>query len=150
MGIIEKVTALLPARSEQHDRRAPHTHALALKDDFDRWLQRFFDEPWGYGIEYPGATLPEVRETDGELVVRVDVPGFDPKDLDLSISRGALVISANRREDGQEQAIIQTVSLPRDIDLDKADARLERGVLTVRFPRTRSSEPTRRIPVSVR
>jgi HSP20 family protein len=148
MGIIEKVTALLPARSEQQDRRAPHTRALALKDDFDRWLQRFFEEPWGHGIDYPGVALAEVRETDREFVVRVEVPGFDPSDLDLSLRGGSLVITANRREDGQEQTMVQTVSLPPDVDPDQADARMDRGVLTVKFPRAQSSARTRRIPVS--
>jgi HSP20 family molecular chaperone IbpA len=148
MGIIEKVTALLPTRSEQQDRRAPHTQALALKDDFDSWLTRFFEEPWGYTIDYPGIPLPEVRETDREFVVRVDVPGFDRSDLDLSLNRGALVIRAHRHEDGREQSMAHTVSLPPDIDPDEADARVERGVLTVRFPRRPSSAHTRRIPVS--
>jgi HSP20 family protein len=148
MGIIEKVTALLPARSDQQDRRAPHTRALALKDDFDRWLQRFFEEPWGHGIDYPGVALPEIKETDREFVVRVEAPGFDPSDLDLSFSRGSLVITASRREDGEEQTMVQTVSLPPDVDPDQADARMDRGELTVRFPRPQSSERTRRIPVS--
>ena len=148
MGIIEKVSALLPARKEHQERRAPHTQALALKDDFDRWLQRFFEEPWGYGIDYPGAALPEVRETDREFVVRVEVPGFDPSDLELSLSRGALVVKGNRRDNGKQQTMIQTVSLPPDVDPEQADARVDRGVLTVRFPRTQSSARTRRIPVS--
>ena len=85
MGIIEKVSSLPPTRSEQmresdHDqegdreRVAPQTQALALKDDFDRWLLRFFEEPWGYPIEYPGAGVPEVRDTDREFVVRHSRP----------------------------------------------------------------------------
>jgi HSP20 family protein len=147
MGIIEKLSGLLPARHEHQERQAPHTQALALKDDFDRWLERLFQEPWGYGIEYPGP-LPEVRETDREFVVRIDVPGFDSSDLELSVRSGALVIRGARSDDGQEQTMVQTVSLPPDVDVEQADARIERGVLTVRFPRTQSSEPTRRIPVS--
>ena len=151
MGIIEKVSSLLPVRSEQQqERRAPHTQALALKDDFDRWLQRFFEEPWGYGIEYPGVALPEVRETDKEVVVRVDVPGFDASDIDLSFRPSGLVIAAKRRQDGQELSMTQAVTLPPDIDPDRADARVDRGVLTVKFPRKPSAERARRIPVSTR
>ena len=81
MGIIDKVSSLPPTRSEQmresdHDqegdreRVAPQTQALALKDDFDRWLLRFFEEPWGYPIEYPGAGVPEARDTEREFVGR--------------------------------------------------------------------------------
>jgi HSP20 family protein len=151
MGIMEKVTALLPARGEQQrhqlERRPAHTQALALKDDFDRWLQRFFEEPWGYAIDYPGLPLPEVRDTDRELVVSVEVPGFDPQDLDLNITPEGLIIKAQRREGNEERRLVQTVTLPDGLDLDKAEARVERGVLTVRFPRTAPASTARRIPI---
>jgi HSP20 family molecular chaperone IbpA len=155
MGIMDKVTALLPARGEQQqqrhqlERRPAHTQALALKDDFDRWLQRFFDEPWGYAIDYP-VPLPEVRDTEREFIVSVEVPGFDPKDLDLSITPEGLIIRAERRGGNEQRRLIQTVALPDGLDIDKAEARVDRGVLTVRFPRTAPASTARRIPIRTR
>ena len=152
MGIMDKVTALLPARGEQHqrERRPAHTQALTLKDDFDRWLQRFFEEPWGYGIDYPGLPLPEVRESDREFVVTVEVPGFDPDDVNLSVTPAGLSITADHREGGEERRLVQTVALPDGLDIDKAEARVERGVLSVRFPRTTPARTARRIPITTR
>ena len=114
MGIMDKVSSLLPARSGSSDRRAPQTQALALKDDFDRWLLQFFEEPWGYPIEYPSAAIPEVHETDREFVVRVEAPGFEASDLDLSMRPGMLVIKGQRRDNGREQRMVQSVAVPPD------------------------------------
>lgn len=152
MGIMDKVAALVPARGQQHqlERRPAHTQALTLKDDFDRWLQRFFEEPWGYSIDYPGLPLPEVRETDREFVVTVEVPGFDPNDLNLSVTPAGLSITAEHREGSEERRLVQTVALPEGLDIDKAEARVERGVLTVRFPRTTPGQAARRIPIKTR
>ena len=152
MGIMDKVAALLPARGEQQqlERRPAHTQALALKDDFDHWLQRFFEEPWGYSIDYPGLSLPEVRETDREFVVTLEVPGFDPNEVNLSVTPAGLSITAEHREGNEERRLVQTVALPEGLDIDEAEARVERGVLTVRFPRTTPGQTARRIPIKTR
>jgi HSP20 family protein len=158
MGIMDKVTALVPGR--RHERSNAAFDALALRDDLDRWVQRFFEEP-GFGIaDFPGEQFPEVRETDKELLVTMEVPGLDREDLELTIDDSELTISAQRREEKRHKRggatvaennyryLVQTVSLPPGIDTDRAEARVERGVLTVRFPKTETRSSVRRVPVS--
>ena len=43
---------------------------------------------------------------------------------------------------------METVPLPPGLDVDRAEARVQRGVLTVKFPKTDSRPGTRRIPVT--
>jgi len=161
MGIIDKVTALLPARGGQSDRAGAAFDALALRDDLDRWVQRFFDEPWGLDVaRFPGVPVPEVRETDKELIVQLEVPGLDREDLDLEIAPNGLTIRGERREEKRDRRndalvsevrygrFVETVPLPPGVDLERAEARVERGVLTVKFPKTESRPGTRRIPVT--
>jgi HSP20 family protein len=161
MGIIDKVTALLPARGGQSDRASAAFDALALRDDLDRWVQRFFDEPWGLDVaRFPGVPVPEVRETDKELIVQLEVPGLDREDLDLEIAPNGLTIRGERREEKRDRRndalvsevrygrFVETVPLPPGVDLERAEARVERGVLTVKFPKTESRPGTRRIPVT--
>jgi HSP20 family protein len=160
MAIMDTITALLPARRDRQERSAAAFDAMALRDDVDRWIQRFFDEPGVFGItDYPGAHLPNVHETDREIVVKMEVPGFDREDIDLDIINNELTISANRREErrdaGKDQSIvaaryarfIHRVPLPAGVDANRAEARLERGELTVRFPKTEVGSGGRRIPV---
>jgi HSP20 family protein len=161
MGIIDKVTALLPARGGQSDRAGAAFDALALRDDLDRWVQRFFDEPWGLDVaRFPGMPVPEVRETDKELIVQLEVPGLDREDLDLEIAPNGLTIRGERREEKRDRRndalvsevrygrFVETVPLPPGVDRERAEARVERGVLTVKFPKTESRPGTRRIPVT--
>jgi HSP20 family protein len=150
MGITEKLSAFLPSHRESHgrDRRPPQTQALALRDEFDRWLQRFFEEPWGHSVEYPGLAHSEVRDTDDGVVVSVQVPGFESSELDVTVGRRTLTISGVHNEQGEQRRFLQRVTLPDGVDVDRAEARVERGVLTVRLPRTAPAAAARRIHVS--
>ena len=145
MGILDKVTSLLPWRSER--RAAPPTgsEAVALRDDLDRWLQQLFEEP------APGLPSVTVRESDDELIVTLAVPGFAREDLDLTITPEGLTIRGERRaeqDDGHiHDSFLRTISLPPGLDVDRAEARVKNGVLTVRFPKTTARPGTRRIPV---
>jgi HSP20 family protein len=150
MGIIEKVSALLPSHRESHgrDRRPPQTQALALRDEFDRWLQRFFEEPWGHSVEYPGLAVSELRDSDGSVVVSVQVPGFDSSELDVTVGRRTLTVRGEHNEGDEVRRFLQRVTLPDGVDVDRAEAKVDRGVLTVRFPRTAPTPAGRRIEVS--
>jgi HSP20 family protein len=102
MGIMDKVAALVPWRRGREAERAPREDVVSLRDDFDRWLERVLDEPWGP----PGpGWLPaaNVHEADGEVVVTVEVPGLTPEDLELMITPDGLVIRGEKREMREEE-----------------------------------------------
>jgi HSP20 family protein len=161
MGIIDKVTALLPWRDERHELRPARAQALALRDDFDRWLERLSEDPWGV----PGLTDPrwalsaDMHETEDALVVTVEVPGLDRDDLDLTITPEGLTIRGEKREEKKDRrkdyhlvesrygGFFRIVPLPPGLDLDRAEARVKNGVLTVRLPKAGAGSGTRRIPV---
>ena len=92
-----------------------------------------------------------MRETDDELIVSVEVPGFDRDDLDLTLTPEGLAIRGERQAEADDEYVyrnfVLTVPLPPGFDLDHAEARVKRGVLTVRFPKTVAATGTRRIPV---
>jgi HSP20 family protein len=163
MGIMDKVAALVPGRGRHHEPSPAAFDALALRDDLDRWVQQFFEESGALAIaDFPSGQLPEVIENDDEVVVKMEVPGLDRDDLELSITDSELTISGQRRDDRRSERegalatersyryLLQTVTLPPDIDPDRAAARVDRGVLTVRFPRTAASSTARRIHVKTK
>ena len=154
MGIMDKVSSLLPGRSREPSRTSPRPDARALRDDMDRWLARLVQEPWGA----LGAT--DVRESDDEIVVTANIPGLDRDDIQIELTPDALVIRGERyeeREDKGDGAFITergerrfawTVPLPAGVDRDRAEAHVKNGVLTVRVPKSaRGNEGARRIPV---
>jgi HSP20 family protein len=157
MGIFDKVGSLLPWRNERRERHDEQEGALALRDDFDRWLGRLLDEPasGGFGL-IPSA---EVRETHDTAIVTVEVPGLSRDDLSLTITPEGLVVRGQKREDRQDRradvyvaerrygSFVRTIPLPAGLDVDRADARVANGVLTVTFPKVDARPGTRRIAI---
>jgi HSP20 family protein len=135
---------------------------LALRDSLDRWLERFFEEPWGFPAlgDFPQVPSSTVHETDTEVIVTTEVPGLDGSELDLTVTPAGLVIRAEQREETKETRgdphvsarqhgrFASTISLPDGIDVERAHARVDRGVLTVRLPKLEGRSGRRRIPVS--
>jgi HSP20 family molecular chaperone IbpA len=78
------------------------------------------------------------------LTVQIELPGIDPKDVQLVASPQALLIAGERRrpKDGghyQQMEIDygpfqRQITLAEDIDPEQATATYERGMLTVRLP----------------
>ena len=163
MGIIDKVGALLPWRRERREQPA-RAGTLAFRDDLDRWLQRLTEESSGLPAigELGGLPSVDTRETDDELIVTVQVPGLDRDDLDLRITPVGLVIRGEKREEKEDTrreyrvfetrygSFVRTIPLPSGLDLDRAEARVARGVLTVRLPKTAGRPGARRVPIKTR
>jgi HSP20 family protein len=159
MGIIDKVASVLPWR----ERRDPgREDVLALRRDADRWLEPFFEDTrtlFPDIADFAWTPSADVRETDRELIVTVEVPGLDRDDLDLSITPQGLTIRGEKREEAETRrkgyefverrygSFVRTVPLPPGLDLDRAEARVKRGVLTVKIPKTAAYSAMRRIPI---
>ena len=103
-----------------------------------------------------------LRETDDEVVVTAEVPGLDSDDIDLAITPEGLLIRGEKEETKEDRRgdwrvaecrygrFFRVVPLPPGLDLDRADARVRNGVLTLRFPKVKGSRPSaRRIPIGV-
>ncbi|GAB4100862.1 Hsp20/alpha crystallin family protein [Sinomonas halotolerans] len=105
-------------------------------------LERLFEgETGGAAIK-----VEEVREGDS-LVVKAELPGIDPdKDVDVSVSDGALHIRARREEKSEHKdndsyrsefrygSFSRTLPLPEGVTGDDVTASYKDGVLEVRVP----------------
>ncbi len=126
----------------------------AMLEDMRR---RFADlEKTMAGVPLGGRS--SVSEADGRMVARVELPGFDDDDIDVTIARGLLTIRAERSvDDGaktgerrvRRHAMFQhSLLLPDDVDTDRVEAELKNGVLTVTIPIRPALAPgVKRIPV---
>ena len=88
-----------------------------------------------------------VTEVDGKLDIEAEVPGFEPKDLDVTLEPQRLIISGKRETKDQKKKgkaiyteqhsneIFRAVPLPVEVDAAKAAASLNNGILTVEVPK---------------
>ena len=161
MGIIDKVAAVLPWRGERQD--SARAEVLAFRNDFDRWLEPFFEDTrhlFPEMTEFAWTPSADVRETDRELIVSAEVPGLDRDDLDLRLTPQGLTIRGEKRDAKEAKhrgyefverrygSFVRSVPLPPGLDLDRAEARVKRGVLTVTIPKAAAFAGMRRIPIS--
>jgi HSP20 family protein len=114
-----------------------------LLTSFDPFLNtRAFGRPAGF----TRAALPmDGIRRENDVVFRFDLPGFGLHNIEVSIDRGVLTVSAKREEEKTDSerpfvrervsgALRRRVYLGDSYDADKVEAAYENGVLTVRVP----------------
>jgi len=100
--------------------------------------------------------LSELSEHEDHYLLRVEVPGLGPENLEVRLEGDQLVIEGEKREEKRTKHLAEIVYgkiyraylLPKDAKKEGITARLSKGVLEVRIPREkRPAEPPVRIPV---
>jgi len=98
----------------------------------------------------------ELSETDTELAVRAQVPGFTEKELEIVAEPGRLFITGKTEKKSEEKKkktlyseissneIFRAVALPAEIDPEKVSAVLKNGVLEVSMYK---AKPAKKVPV---
>jgi HSP20 family protein len=84
----------------------------------------------------------ETCRKDNEYVIRVDLPGVDPKDVNVQAEGNLLTITEERKagEKGPEYRetfygkFERQIPLPQGVESDKIAAHYEHGVLEIRVP----------------
>jgi HSP20 family protein len=110
-----------------------------------------------WGRSYP---LVNVWEADDKLYAEAEVPGLQLDDLEILIHGSELTIQGERKgvDEGEARyhrrergtgSFCSKVDLPVDIDVDRVEATLENGVLTLAMPKAPSALP-RKIEVKVK
>ncbi len=145
----------------------PITGSLRLfRDEMDRLFSRFFNDPWLLPEMTGGpaaAWSPDIDVLEGykDITVRAEIPGLDPKDIEVSLAGNLLTITGEKREENEDQgsgfyrserrygAFHRSVELPQDADPDQIKASYDKGVLTIHVGRKEGAKP-RRIAVSGR
>lgn len=103
----------------------------------------------------------EVRETKDRFVFMADLPGVEPKDIEILLTGNRLTITGTRidkvekGEEGEYYArervygrFTRSFTLPEGADLNAVQADLKAGVLTIVFPKVPAVQP-KKIPVTV-
>ena len=133
--------------------------ALAYRDPFEQLqheLERMLDTAFG-SVSQPAGVYPPVNVFDrgDDFVVKAEVPGVEPKDVQIEVEDDTLVIRGersfsepsrdaayHRRERGQGK-FRRVVRVPGRLAADEAKAQYRDGVLTVTIPKARETRPRR-------
>lgn len=126
-----------------------------LKHEMERLFDRFFEPEDGESFAM-GEWAPrlDLSETKDALVVKVEVPAIDPKDIQLSIMEGVLTVTGEKKEEKEDKdekyyrvertygSFSRSVRLPAPVDEAKVAATFKNGLLTVTLPKTPAARST--------
>ena len=120
-------------------------------DLFDRL---FDDFGWPTVFTEARAWSPplDISETENELVLKLEVPGMDKKDINIIVSKGVLTVTGEKKTEKEENetyhctercygSFARSIYLPDDVDTDKVDATFKDGVLKITLPRSEAAKP---------
>ncbi len=95
----------------------------------------------------------DIRETDKAFIITADVPGVDPKDIEVNMENGVLTIRGERKEEKEEEkegykriervrgTFYRRFTLPDTADAEKISAKSKNGVLEITIPKQEKVQP---------
>lgn len=143
-----------------------------LREEMDRFASEMFGGNWltrrpfsdmsdlvpGVGLAVPSV---DVHENDTSITITAELPGMDEKDVDLTVKNGVLTLKGEKRyettDEKDEARVIErrygsfqrSFTLPDSADDEKAEAKFEKGVLTITMPKRPGTEmPERKIGIT--
>jgi HSP20 family protein len=106
---------------------------------------------WTVNNDLPEArSLPvDVRDDDDAYVLRAFVPGLTADELNIQVLENTVTLEGEYKADEAEYvhselpfgAFRRVLRLPTELDADKAEAKIDNGVLTLRLPKAESARP---------
>lgn len=125
----------------------------ALQTEIDDMISRFAARE-GTGIAEE-AYLPslDMSETDGELQIKMDVPGIKPEEVDVEVSGNTIRVRGEHKEEKEEKgrtyhrverrtgSFFRSIELPCDVKQDKVVADYKDGVLKITLPKSEVIKP---------
>jgi len=124
----------------------------------DRMNRLFDDAGRGWRHDEPASTTTwspsvDIYETEGDIVVKAELPGIDRKDITLNLEKNVLTIRGERKFEKEAKddnyhriersygAFSRSFSIPATVNEEKISADYKDGVLTISLPKKEQAKP---------
>jgi HSP20 family protein len=155
---------LIPWRNKREDRNSGtiEEHPLArLRDELDHLFDRCWRDVWGtrFADIMPATAGVGVRlnlaESENDVTITAELPGVDPKDVEINVTENLLTIRGEKKEEKEEKkrnyhyversfgSFHRSIQLPSSVDSNKVDASYKNGILTVTLQKRPDAKPKR-------
>ena len=137
----------------RYDRFNPFEDLTTLRNQFDRMLARLnpeFDEEL---LNTPWAPPADVIETKDAITIKVELPGFNEKDIHVEMENGVVTLLGERKlfkelpEKGYRQIerfygkFVRNFVLPPNVEFNKITATYTNGLLELTLPKKEEAKP---------
>ncbi|HEV2492280.1 MAG TPA: Hsp20/alpha crystallin family protein [Terriglobia bacterium] len=141
----------------------PFRDLVTTQDNFNRLFNETFRGLFGETESGTQTWAPavDIYESDQNLVLKAELPGFDPKEVEVRVEDGTLYLKGERKFESDVKkenyhriersygSFTRTFSLPSSINAENVTAEYKDGVLTLTMPKKEEAKPkTIKIQVS--
>lgn len=132
----------------------PFEEISRMRRQMDRIMDALWERPasaWGAGV-FPAINL---TEDENGFYVRAELPGVAANDLEVQATGRNLTIAGERklavenesaryhRREREGGRFSRAFTLPKDIEAERIEARMQDGILTLKIPKAESAKPRR-------
>ena len=145
-------------------KKTPDHFIKSVNDEISSILNRNFDSLFPEFINDEEVTekyaMPvELHEHEKDYIVNAEIPGIKKEDLDIDLDKNHVTINAKKEEEKEESdkhykksefrygEFSRTIYFPQEIDIEKATANLEHGILKITAPKKETEKDTKKLVV---
>ena len=131
----------------------PFDEFTTFRREMDRLWDRFFAErPTLDMFERGLEPALDICETKSNLVIKAELPGIDPKEIDISLTGDTLTIKGEKQQEKEEKEenyyriersygiFSRTIKLPVSVQNDRIKASYQHGVLKITLPKSEEAK----------
>lgn len=135
----------------------PFRDLLSLQERMNRLFsesyrsQQTSEDDWALGGTWAPAV--DIYEQDNNIVIKAELPGLDPKDVDIRLDNSVLTIKGERKLDNEVKkenyhrversygGFTRSFTLPNTVDANNIKAEFKDGVLRITLPKREEAKP---------
>ena len=140
----------------------PVREITSLQSEMNRLFNTFFDTPTPGNGGTPRRWIPamDLVETEGDFVLKADLPGLKEEDVNIEVEENVLTVSGERKAEHEDKregyvrversygSFRRSLTLPKGVDAEAVTANFDNGVLEVHIPKPEERKP-RRVAIQV-
>lgn len=140
--------------------RDPFVNMLPQMRDLSRFFNIELDDDDNTIATTHWTPAVDIAEKDDHFLIEADVPGVDPKDIEVSMENGYLTVKGERESESKEEKegysriershgnFYRRFNLPESADPNSVSAKSKKGVLLIKVGKTEIAKP-KKITVDV-
>jgi HSP20 family protein len=128
-------------------------------------MSRLFDDfaagvfPTARAVQAPVVPRMDLYRKDGKIFLEMEIPGIDPKDVDLKVYPDRVVLKAERKEEKKEESerffrlershgsFFREIPMPVEVDPEASEAKIRNGLLSLVLPEKQAVEEGRKLEI---
>jgi HSP20 family protein len=133
----------------------PWKRDVFAPNELQREINRMFDD--FFVVDPVRSQTPRffpvvsVKDDEKNVTVSAEVPGLEAGDVNVQVTGNVLTLSGEKKQEKKEEkenflriersygSFLRRIELPGEVDADRAEAKLQNGVLELRLPKVESS-----------